>query len=513
MKQHIIWILGLATMLNACDINNELEEIKDPVPSMVALKAGSADFSKYVSVGASFTAGFSDGALFVKSQENSFPNILAGKFSMANGGTFNQPLMADNIGGMVSGSEIKQEPRLYYDGKGPVRLEQAPTTQVGNPAKGAPDFNNYGVPGAKSFHFVASGYGDAVGLTTEPATANPYFVRMAPSQATVVAEAASKQPTFFTLSEIGGNDVLVYAMGGGTGVDQTGNADPSTYGPEDITDPNVFAQTYSGIVDALTAGGAKGVVATVPYITSLPFFTTVPYNPVPLDAANAKALNDGYVTYNEGIKLAFAGYVAGGAMSQEDADAEIAKRTITFAEGANAAVILDENLTDLTSINPNLINLRQTTSDDHLLLPVSSLIGQPAAPGTDLYGLTAPLEDKWVLTADEVAGVKKATDAYNETITSVATEKGLALADFKAVLEQASTSGILFDEFTMNTSLVIGGLVGLDGIHLTARGYAFMANTILEAIDKTYGSNFTVATGGLAKAKDYPTNYAPPTLE
>ena len=37
----------------------------------------------------------------------------------------------------------------------------------------------------------------------------------------------------------------------------------------------------------LTANGAKGVVANVPYITDLPHFTTVPHNPVPLDAATA----------------------------------------------------------------------------------------------------------------------------------------------------------------------------------------------------------------------------------
>ena len=53
-----------------------------------------------------------------------------------------------------------------------------------------------------------------------------------------------------------------------------------------------------------------------------------------------------------------------------------------------------------------------------------------------------------------------------------------------------------------------GGAVGLDGIHLTARGYAFMANKFLEAIDAKFGSNF-VASGNVAKAGDYPTNYNP----
>jgi len=61
----------------------------------------------------------------------------------------------------------------------------------------------------------------------------------------------------------------------------------------------------------------------------------------------------------------------------------------------------------------------------------------------------------------------------------------------------------------MTTSLVTGGLVSLDGIHLTGRGYALMANKILEAMDAKFGSNFTTATNGLAKADDYPTNFSP----
>ena len=35
-----------------------------------------------------------------------------------------------------------------------------------------------------------------------------------------------------------------------------------------------------------------------------------------------------------------------------------------------------------------------------------------------------------------------------------------------------------------------------------------MANKILEAIDEGFGSNFSEATNGLAKADDYPTNYS-----
>jgi len=60
----------------------------------------------------------------------------------------------------------------------------------------------------------------------------------------------------------------------------------------------------------------------------------------------------------------------------------------------------------------------------------------------------------------------------------------------------------------MTTDLVTGSTVSLDGIHLTARGYAMMANKFLEAIDATYGSNF-VASGSVAKAKDYNVTFSP----
>ncbi|MGG8496133.1 G-D-S-L family lipolytic protein [Tenacibaculum sp. TC6] len=547
MKKNIIWMFGLAVTLTACDVNNDLKEISGESVPEVKLEAGTADFSKYISVGASFTAGFTDGALFIKGQENSFPNILAGKFAMANGGTFSQPLMADNIGGLISSAGVAQEPRLYFNGSGPVRLSATPTTQVGAPATGAPGFNNYGIPGAKSFHFVAPGYGAVSGLLTNPMTANPYFVRMAPSQSTVIAEVASKQPTFFTLSEIGGNDVLGYAIAGGIGVDQKDNLNPATYGAYDITSPMVFAQVFNGMVNTLTAGGAKGVVATVPYVTSLPYFTTVPHNP--LDPRTNSDLAAQLPTLNTVFGALNAIYT-NPAINQPN-------RVVEFkTDQANPVVIKDESLVDLApkieaALNANpqfpafvqqfglpaqaaplVANLlattygqtRPATANDLLVLTSSSIIGKPNAANVEalmmkglpqalagqfsVEGLTLPLEDKWVLTADETSKVKTATDAYNATITSVATAKGLALVDFKAILQEAS-SGVIFDEFSMNTSLVFGGLVSLDGVHLTGRGYALMANKILEAIDATYGSNFVKATNGLARAKDYPTNYSP----
>ena len=159
----------------ACDVDNTLPEIKGDAENTIALEAGSADFSKYVAVGASFTAGFTDGALFKAAQENSFPNTLAKKFAMVNGGTFVQPLMNDNIGGFTIGGVVKGEPRFYFNGSGPTRLSATPTTEISSIQTGS--FNNMGIPGLKSYHLGVKGYGALAGLPN----ANPYFIRMASS--------------------------------------------------------------------------------------------------------------------------------------------------------------------------------------------------------------------------------------------------------------------------------------------------------------------------------------------
>ena len=51
-------------------------------------------------------------------------------------------------------------------------------------------------------------------------------------------------------------------------------------------------------------------------------------------------------------------------------------------------------------------------------------------------------------------------------------------------------------ELYLKSNLATGGAFSLDGVHPTARGYAFIANEFMKAIDVTYGSNFE-ASGNL----------------
>src|SRR5690606_25792096 len=227
------WLLFLVpVVLAGCSSDDESTGTEEEV----IIISGSADFTKYVSIGNSLTAGYTDGALFIAGQENSFPNILAGQFALAGGGAFSQPLMNDNMGGLLLAGNVITENRLFFNGAGPERLPGTPTTDITNHLSGP--FNNMGVPGAKIFHLLAPGYGNVAGVPT--GQANPFYARFASSPtSTILADAISQQPTFFSLW-IGNNDVLAYATSGGIGVNQAGNYDPSTYGGNDITDPAVF---------------------------------------------------------------------------------------------------------------------------------------------------------------------------------------------------------------------------------------------------------------------------------
>jgi lysophospholipase L1-like esterase len=483
--KNIVGVFALSAIIVSCDVDNTLDEIVDPEIVYAPANAGSADFSNFISLGNSLTHGVVDGTVFIASQENSFPNIMANQMKAMGGGEFIQPLVDDNIGGLLYGGQEIAGPRLYFNGAGPAYLDATPTTEVTNKISGP--FNNFGVGGARSFHLIAPGYGSVPGVLQ--GTANPYFARMSSSEtASVLEDAVATNPTFFSLW-IGNNDVLGYATSGG-------DASSST-----ITDTPTFNFAMSTLVETLTANGAKGIIANIPNVSDLPFFTTVPYNPVPLDAATAGQLNTGYAAYNAGIQQAFAFLVANTPMTQEMADAEIAIRTITFAEGQNAVVIEDEYLTDLTAINSGLKSWRQTTEADLITLPTSSIL--PSGAGT-----ATPLLDGNVLTADEQEEISVATATFNATIASLASQKGLALYDANARFEVLANEGVQFGQYLLNASLVFGGAISLDGIHPTPRGYAFIAKEMLGQIDATYGSNFD-ASGNVPKADDFTTNFSP----
>lgn len=62
--------------------------------SQPSVSHGLADFTKYVSIGNSLTAGYADGGLYLDGQLNAYPSINATQLKAAVGGVFTQPLFA-----------------------------------------------------------------------------------------------------------------------------------------------------------------------------------------------------------------------------------------------------------------------------------------------------------------------------------------------------------------------------------------------------------------------------------
>lgn len=477
MKKYILSALGVAALMfnQSCktDFDTDVADIK--------ITSGDANFSKFISLGNSLSAGYRDNALFIDGQNESFPSIIAQQMKLAGGGEFKQPMMPNNVGGFQGINDPITNKPLFM-GKMSLAMVCGSLSPIpANPAAPVDDikaggpYQNLAIPGAKSFHLGVGNYG----------LLNPYYSRFS-TGTSLITNAVSQSPTFFSLW-IGGNDVLSYSTNGGTGVDQTGNANPLTYGVNDITDPTVFKTVISQYVGALTANGAKGIIGNIPDVTSIPYFTTVPSKPITgLSDTQANQLNAAYAPYNGGLlQLKNAGVIS---------DAEYQKRLIKFYSGnvANGGVMLDKDLTDLTTINPALKSYRQTTSSDFILLTAASALKPYDAtcnPGGISAGTAVPLEDKYVLSEKEAGKVATATKAYNIALKDIATQKNLAFVDANTTLIQLSgASGISWDGVKYSAKFVTGGAFSLDGVHLTGRGYAIVANEFIKAINAKYNS-------------------------
>jgi lysophospholipase L1-like esterase len=525
MKKLLVLLAFFGLFMVSCSDDDTTVDTNPP-PEPINYTSGTADFSNYVAVGNSLTAGYSDAALFIDGQTNSYPNMLAQNFALAGGGAFTIPFMADNLGGAtLNGTQILGN-RLILSFAGsptPVPVAGQGSTEISNTLSGP--FNNMGVPGAKSFHLVAPGYGNLAGVPI--GAANPYYARFASSaSATIIGDAAVQNPTFFTLW-IGSNDILSFATSGGAGVDQTGNLDPSTYGQNDITDPNVFASVYNGLLQTLTANGADGVVLNIPDVTSIPYFTVVPHDP--LDPSNPDfgpqipLLNTIFGTLNQI-------YTAIGQT----------QRIVVFSQTeASPVVIIDESLPDISATiagallanlpafeafiaqfglppqaAPLVANLlgatygqsRQATAEDLIVFPSATVIGTvnttsvqnlvaqglsaQLAGQFSVEGVSLPLADQWVLTPDEQASVAGATAAYNQTIETLAGVYDVAFIDAFEFFSDFSVNGLpLSDGSTVTATYATGGGFSLDGVHPSPRGYALVTNLIIEAINAKYGSN------------------------
>jgi hypothetical protein len=266
------------------------------------------------------------------------------------------------------------------------------------------------------------------------------------STGSVLADALATNPTFFSLF-LGVDEVLKYAKSG---------AKDST-----LLTAQEFEVLYAPIVNQMVANGAKGVLATIPDVSKMPYFTTIPYNGLTLDAPNATTLNS---VYNP---LGF-----------------------SFQVGSNPFMMIDPNA--------NSYAVRQMLPGECLLLsvPLDSV-------KCNQMGVLFPLRNEFVLTNAELDFMRTRIQEYNTVIRSLAAQHNLAVVDVDAFVSNLS-DGFVYNGVSMSAKFVSGGAYSLDGLQFNPRGNALLANKFIQAINKQYHARIPELNAGKYNATLFP---------
>jgi hypothetical protein len=415
----IILLLGF---ISSCKPKSDSKEVS----------AGDIDASRFVAVGGSVTAGFMDDALYAEGQEFSLGNLLANQLKLVGTTEFLQPLMpGGNVGCNADGLSVLilgyKTDCLGATSLSPVR--KALNGDVSSFAQNvyANGFHNYGIPGLSVLKMTQNGYGSS----------NPYFARMTASAASdqVLSQIIAKSPSFFSFF-VGMDDVLEYAKKGA----KTGSLPPLA-GPNSVG----FSGSVANALDAMMANGAKGIVATIPDVTDLPYFTTIPYNGLNLTPEKVDTLN---LIYNP---LGF-----------------------SFQLGNNAFMIEDPNA--------GSFGVRQIEPDELILLstPLDSVKCYK-------MGSVFPFRDEFVLTSAELNEIRSTIIAYNNELIALANQRNLAIVDLNDYFKKLK-NGIVYNGISLSLKFVSGGMISLDGINPTPRGNALLANEFIKAMNAKFNA-------------------------
>jgi len=398
-------------------------KVRTAIPSK-----GEIDVSKVIYIGDGQMGGYMNDGLKNESQKNSLANILAAQFELIGSNQANLPwINSSSIGISISGLAPMH---LGYktDCQGTISLAPLRDASTGDLScitqscyQASNPFTVFGIPGLRLNQFTNSSF----------AASNPFYNRMSSSPSiSLLDELMAQKGTFFQLY-IGLEDVLDYAKSGGT--------------HETLPSELQFQQNYEQVIQNLTAEGAKGAIATIPDVTMMPYFTTIPWNGLSLDNSNVGTLNS---IYNP---LGF-----------------------YFQLGANPFMMVDSTA--------NMFAVRQIQSAELLLLslPLDSV-------KCNQMGVLFPIRDEFVLDAGELNVLRGKIQAYNNFIRQIAQTYNLALVNTGQFVSNL-TDGFTYNGVSMSAKFVSGGAYSLDGIYLNPRGNALFANAFIKAINQKYHS-------------------------
>lgn len=426
----ILLLFGIFILLSSCDDYNKI--------TAPGVNSGTADFSKFVSIGNSLTAGYQSGSLFQDAQMYSFGNQLANVMEVS----FEQPLITDP--GTVGRLEVKS---------------LSPFTIVPNPNSGLPinlsypqPYSNLGIPGALLYDVLYATSSTNCASYLFANKPNPMFDLVLRNSSlnigTQLQQATLLKPTFVTLW-IGDNDVLGYATSGGVS-------------PSEPTDINTFTQLYNGVGNTLASLGASVVVANIPDITTLPFFTTV---------GPQTAL--GIPWTEKGIP---------GLFYQQHGETGVAT---VYADSLS---LLTGNV---------LLTLIGSTYAGYIGQASGKFyrdFGYPGLPAgidtTKPFGVHPqnPWPNALVLDPVEISVAVSTTNSYNNVVSSVAVAHGFAFVNINSLYKEY-VHGMVINGIPFSTRFVQGNLFSLDGVHPTSQGQGIIANEFIKVINAKFGSN------------------------
>jgi hypothetical protein len=520
------YILLAISMLFASACEQELIETVPADPDMTNItpdpcegSAGSANFTKFVAVGNSLVAGVQAGALFDEGQANSLPAIMNKQFACVGGtSTFTQPNINSTLGfnlfitpnPTASGAVLG---RMLLQGTPPRPTPQiSDNAAIPNPAvnpafiyTGAKSaLNNFSIPAIVLAQSLIPQTGNWAGAGVDPRF-SPFYGRLAypgTGTSTIIGDAAAAGGSFF-MFWLGLDDFFLYAAFGG---DPT-KAPLTPTGPL----PNGFDGQYAAAVGSLLASNPelKGVVGNFPNIFAMPHFRAVVWNPIPLDAATAATVTASLANnYNGFLTL----MVGNGIITEQ----EKAARELKYAAGQNSILISDEILTDLSPYMAGpaaallpYARARQTKNTDIIPLSTGTVLGTVVGGDpTKINGVTVPLGDQYALIPTEILAIETARASFNATVKGMAdaNPNRLAFADVnKAFSDFITAKALVINNITI-TPLIDPptGIFSEDGVHPNSRGYAYLSNIFIEAINTKFGASIPLTNISKYKATGLP---------
>lgn len=412
-------------------------DLEGPAPD-----PGRADFSRIVAFGGTAMSGMQDGALYREGQQQSIPAQISLKLTAAGGHVLSQALIPDGLSLGLNPypwespyqSKSHLGDRTDCNGEvslGPVKdtLSEADFAGTSIWDRYAGDIHDFTVPGANLWDLDWRDIGD----DHQNGGVSVFASRLPFAGANKsILEAMVEQDATFIIGWPGMDEVWNWAGKGGT-----------TWLPDAAT----FRSRLDSVLGALTTNGAKGVIATVPDVDDIPFFTTIPPRALTLTQGAADSLNDLY---------------AFGSIN------------LNFQAGENGFVVEDAAVAD---------GIRQMTNEDDILLTVP-LDSMKCFKMGILFKM---IPDRCSLLASELAFLRATVAGYNDAIRDLADKYDFAVADMEGFYASVA-AGIRYEAVDFDSEFAAGGFFSLDGFGPNPKGAGLIANEFIKAINAQYGA-------------------------